>query len=401
MRRGCNPLTELLGKMSGIAFGLWVTVGGWACSPAGHTTARDATQQNLRQIEVDRTIVSSQEALAARELLVRGKRRLSEQVYAEAAEDLDLVVAQDPTGPWLAEALFYSAHAHEGQNDHAGAASRFARLGQEFPRSTFAREARLRALRLYVYLEQWTRAGILANEFMAAYPTRVPREELVVHGAQALALIEGAAVTHEAQQRAAAHVAVARRVIAQYQLDGAGHIPRDLAQVYFAWGELKRLEGEDVTFDPLPPDFPAHLERRAQLLLDAQRAYSDVMRAYDAHWSAMAGYRVAELYQRLHRDIVQAPRPSGVGTERQKFLFEAAVRLRYTILLKKGLGMIDHTLAMATRTNEHSAWVNKARAARQQLFEAYAQEQAAVDASPYTREDLERALVELQQRPHE
>lgn len=401
MRRRCNPLTELLGKMPRHVVALWIAVGGWACSPAGHKEVRHATQQDLRQVEVDRTIISSDEALTAFELLTRGKRRLNEERFNEAATDLELVVAQDPTGPWLADALFHSAHAHEAQNDHAGAASRFARVGKEFPRSPFAREARLRALRLYVYLEQWAGAGTLANEFMADYPTRVPREELVVRGALALALIGGEGVTPEARSSAAAHIAVARRVIARYQLDSAGHIPRDLAQVYFALAELKRLEGEDVTFDPLPVDFPAQLERRAQLLLDAQSAYSDVMRAYDAHWSAMAGYRVAELYQRLHRDLVQAPRPPGVDTERRQLIFEAALRLRYTILLKKGLGMIEHTLAMASRTNEQSAWVNKAQATRQQLFQAYEQEQAAIDASPYTREDLERTLAELQKRKHE
>jgi hypothetical protein len=390
-------MTELSDKVPRRADVLWTVIVALGCSPAGYTVS-EPSRLRYREVEVDRTIVSSKEALTAFELLVRGKRYLSQGAAREAGLDLDLVVAQDPTGPWVAEALYYGAHAHEELLDHAGAASRFERLGRDFGRSEFARDAHLRALRLRVYLEHWALAGALARDFMRMYPQRAPREELVVRGAVALALLEASSPPADAQSAALVHVNEARRVIARYELDGAGHIPRDLAQVYFAWGELKRLEGEAVTFNPLPNDFATELERRAQLLLDAQRAYSDVMRAHDAHWTAMAGYRVGELYQRLHQDLMSAPRPAGADTERRKLVFEAAIRLRYTVLLKKGLGLIEHTLAMADRTGETSAWVDKARAARQQLVEAYAQEQAAVDASPYTKEDMERTLAELQKR---
>lgn len=398
MRLRCNPLTELLGKMPRSVGTMCVIGLGLGCSPVTHTKAAGPTVLDLRQVEVDRTIVSPNEALTGFELVTRGKRRLRAGDYVGASKDFDLVVAFDPSGPWVAEALYYGAQAREEQRDHEGAALRFSRLGNEFPRSEFSRDATLRALRLYVYLEQWSTAQALAGVFLTAYPERSPREELVVRGALALALLEASTVTEDAKAGALLHVQAARRVIEEYRLDSAGHIPRDLAQVYFAYAELKRMEGETVTFDPLPDNFVDRLERRAQLLLDAQSAYSDVMRAHDAHWTAMAGYRVAELYQRLHQDIVRAPRPPGADTERRKLIFEAALRLRYTILLEKGLRLIEHTLRMAERTGETSAWVSKARSARQQLLEAYEQERAAVEASPHTREDLERTLVELQTR---
>src|SRR5690606_25637450 len=215
----------------------------------------------------------------------------------------------------------------------------------------------------------------------------------VVLSAAALAVLSEKGTSSEGRLEASAYITRARRVIDRYQLDRAGHIPRDLAQVYFALGELRRLDGEALGFDPLPADFPDHLERRSQLLLDAQSAYSDVMRAYDAHWTAMAGYRVGQLYHRLHDDITRAPRPPGVNTERRRLIFEAALRLRYTVLLKKGLGMIDHTIAMAERTGEASSWVERARQTRQDLISSYEREQAAIVASPYSKDDIERVLA--------
>lgn len=348
-----------------------------------------------REVRIDRLVVTSGESLSAFELLQRGKSELDASDAPAAARDLDLVVAQDPHGPWVEEALYIGARAHEEQGDHLGAAQRFERTALEFPKGEFTRDAYLRAIRIYVFMERWDTAGRLSHGFVERYPQRLPREEVVVQSAIALAELERARETPEARTNAQAPLARARSVIERYQLDGAGNIPRDLAQVYFAKGELLRLEGEAVGFDPLPPDFADQFERRAQLLLDAQSAYSDVMRAYDAHWTAMAGYRVGELYQRLHRDVMSAPRPAGADTERRKVAFEAALRLRYSILLEKGLNMMEHTLAMAERTGENSAWVARAREARDDIRAAYAVEQAAVDACPYSKEDLQRVLAEI------
>lgn len=351
-----------------------------------------------REVSVDRLVITSTESLSAFELLERGKSELERGDAHAAARDLDLVVDQDVRGPWTEQALYLGARAHEEQGDHLGAATRFERVAVEFPTGEFTRDAYLRSIRLYVFLEQWDVAGRLSHAFVEKYPERLPREEVVVQSSIALSELERVGSSEEATARARPPLARARAVIEHYRLDGAGNIPRDLAQVYFATGELARLEGESITFDPLPDDFAEQFERRAQLLLDAQSAYSDVMRAYDAHWTAMAGFRVGELYQRLHRDVMNAPRPAGADTERRRLVFEAALRLRYSILLEKGLNMMEHTLAMAERTGEDSPWVARARQARDEIKAAYAEEQAAVEASPYSRDDMERVLADLARR---
>lgn len=156
-----------------------------------------------------------------------------------------------------------------------------------------------------------------------------------------------------------------------------------------------RRRAEKITFVPVPQNFAQVLEERCQLLLDAQRAYSDTMRAYDAHWSAMAGYRVGQLYQELHEDLMAMPHPVAADTDARKQLFEGALRLRYSVLLDKALAMMEHTLAMASRTGEHSQWVLKAEEAKHQLEEAQKQENAAIDRLPYTRAELRRALEDL------
>ena len=136
------------------------------------------------------------------------------------------------------------------------------------------------------------------------------------------------------------------------------------------------------------------LEQRCQLLLDAQSAYSDAMRAYDPHWSAMSGYRVGQLYQSLHEELMRIPPPSGTRQAKAD-LFEGAMRLRYSVLLQKGLTMMEHTLSLAERTGEHSEWVQRAAEAKEALTRSIQAEQTALDRLPYSRADLEKALEDL------
>jgi hypothetical protein len=168
--------------------------------------------------------------------------------------------------------------------------------------------------------------------------------------------------------------------------------------VSFALGEVRRRKSEKITFDPMPPNFTDVLEQRCQGLLDAQSAYADAMRAYDAHWSAMAGYRVGQLYQQLHRDLMRVPPPVKADTLKKKQLFEGVMRLRYRVLLEKGLKMMDGTVRMGQRTGEDSSWVQRARDAKRDIELSLDDEKAALARLPFTEEELEAALELLKKK---
>src|SRR6478735_7012019 len=247
--------------------------------------------------------------------------------------------------------------------------------------------ARVRALRILIYLEQYARAGELAESTAAKYKDLLSFDQLAVLAARALSRL---AAGEDAQAEIA--ISKARDIIERESLDAAGRVPAELAPVYFALGELRRVRAERIHFVPVPENFGAALEQRCQLLLDAQSAYSDAMRAYDSHWSAMAGYRVGELYQKLHEEMMQVPPPQAANTERRRQLFEGAMRLRYSILLDKAKSMLDHTVAMAERTGEQSPWVLKSRQARDAIAKSTEEERQALARLPYTRAQLQEAL---------
>jgi tetratricopeptide (TPR) repeat protein len=337
-------------------------------------------------------IVSSDAVVDVEELFLAGQTHLRQGEPERAAAAFDRIALHDALGPFGMRALFQGALAHEASGDLEGAAARFEQLARRFPDAWRSVEALIRAMRVRLHLEQWELAGDIGAHFLQRHPNGPVLGRILSHAARALGLL-AAGDTAGAEH----FVAKGLDIIEQLELDRAGSIPRDLAPLYFALGEARRARAHEITLDVGVREFSAHLERRCQLLLAAQSAYSDTMRAYDAHWSTMAGYRVGELYERLHDELMRVPPPRATTPHEQQ-LFEGAMRLRYSVLLGKANAMLEHTLAMAVRTGEDSEWVRRTERSRENLTRAMAEEQAALDRLPFTREDLQRALDDLAAR---
>jgi len=363
-----------------------------ACS--GAPVARPAKSAPARRsppvLEVARQVVTPHESISVSELYERGEARARAGEWAAAAADLDRAYRLDSDGPLALGALFRAAEAWDLMKENERALERYEQVARRFPDHELGREALVRAMRLLCYLERWQRAGELADLFLTREREPRPFDAVVAFSSKALAL-----VARGDDSAAMRFVERGRDLIESRGLDMAGKVPRDLAQLYYALAEVRRIRAERIKFTPLPPNFTQRFEERCQLLLDAQSAYSDTMRAYDSHWSAMAGFRVGELYQSLHTDVMQIEPPKAASDERKRQLFEGAMRLRYAVLLSKAKGMMEHTLAMAARTGESSAWVARAEQAKLEIERAQAREQAALDRLPYTRQELQAALDRL------
>lgn len=316
----------------------------------------------------------------AQALLLRGEER-------QAVAAFERVVAMDPTGQAAGPSLFNLGLAHLALGDHARAASHFLDAERRFPEAPIAKPALVRACRELAHLERWVELEETARRLDRRTDLTV-LERVESLGALGLGLVE-----QGRDDEAFKVIVQGRDLVEERKLGQSGPPPLELAQLSFALGEWRRRDSEKVTFQPMPADFAARLEDRATRLLSAQEAYTDTMRSLDAHWSAMAGYRVGQLYQRLHQDVMAAPfQPKDLQQQR---LFEGAMRLRYRILLEKGLAMMDGTVRLGERTGERTAWITRAREARSQLERALADEKAALAKMPYTEQELRDALEKL------
>ena len=366
-----------------------------AAAFSGGCAARDpaprspASQGGSRPIEVAPMVVSpytdkelAQQFEHARALLLAGKNR-------EAADAFERLVRLAPDGAVAAPSLYNAGLAREDMGEREAASDRLRELLRRFPNHELARSALFRVTRLAAYLERWSELVDLASRAQALGDLTV-LELIESRGARALGLVE-----QDQVDEATKEVQKARDLIEENRLGEAGKPPLELAQVSFALGEVRRKKSEQIKFVPLPKNFGEVLEQRCQGLLDAQSAYTEAMRSLDAHWSAMAGYRIGQLYKELHRDVMRVPPPPSADTPRKKQLFEGAMRLRYRVLLEKGQKMLAGTVRLGDRTGESSAWVLRARDAQREIELALADEQAALARLPFTEAELLAALDAL------
>jgi hypothetical protein len=362
---------------------------GCASAAPAPATSQDATS-GKGEVEVPRTIVTPEGASSIPELLRDADALAAAQRWVEAADAYERAYRLEPEGALGERARWGAADARDRGNQLERALAGYELFAQRQPATARGREAMIRATRLLVFLGRFAPAGVYAERLLKQPSELGDSERIAVLSARALSLIEAGE-----DQQASYFIEKGRDVVDAHQLDAAGRISRDLAQLYYALGESRRVKAERIVFQPMPPNFGAVLEERCQLLLDAQSAYADSMRAYDAHWSAMAGYRTAELYQRLHRDLLAVQPPPSADTERKRQLFEGAVRTRYAILLTKARALAQSTLSMAERTGEASGWVDRTREALKNIDSSIRDEEAALAKLPYTKQDFEAYFAQM------
>jgi tetratricopeptide (TPR) repeat protein len=360
-----------------------------ACTLATPSVRSASVDVVPRIIHVEPVLVRADVTPHVEDLLAAAHRSWARRQLPHALELFDRArqsAPQLPVAPWAA---YWAACVAEDAEQWRDAAKRYAELLDAFPDEPLARPAAVGAVRLFTFIEEWVLAEQLARRLLDQDARLTAQERVGLHGTVALAALQSDRLP-DAQR----HVALGRRIAEQYKLNEAETWSRDLAQLYFAQGEVRRLNAEALTFVPPPGNFAERFEERAQAVLDAQSTYLDVMRARDAHWTSRAGLRIGELYQRLHNEVMQTPVPAAVEAGKVD-LFRGAMRLRFVVLLEKGLKVLDRTWEMAQRTGERSSWVDLVQQRRTEMARALELEQAALDALPVSRADLKGVLDEI------
>ena len=380
----------------GIAASVLVLLTGCAAGPGGAAgppaTAAAARSRPTTPIEVPPVVVSPFSELELEQMFERARADLLHERYKDAVEVFDKLARLAPDGETAPPSLYNGGLAYEGLFERDAAVQRYQKLLERFPEHAVSRGAYFRLTRLYSFQERWGEMSLLGDRILAMKDLSV-LEAIEAHGAKALGLVEQDQVDDAARQ-----VGLARDLIEQHRLGESGPPPIELAQVSFALGEVRRKRSEKIAVTPVPPNFAEVLEQRCQGLLDAQTAYTDAMRSFDAHWSAMAGYRVGQLYQQLHREVMGITPTGKADTLRKKQLFEGAMRLRYRVLLEKGLKMMDGTVRLGRRTGEDSTWVHRAEDARKDIALALEDEKSALAKLPFTESELSEALDLLRKK---
>jgi tetratricopeptide (TPR) repeat protein len=374
--------------------GAALLLGGCAGSAAGEGARPPLAPPT--QVQVPTQILSASTDGTERELFARGERALLAQNWREAADDFETLLASRPDLALVPTATFNLGLAYEGLGQRTKARDRYHEVAANpsAHSTSLARTSLLRAVAVHAYLEEWKELGETANVLLARTDID-PVDRLTGLGARGLSKIELGDDTG-----ASIDVQNGLDIVDELHYGSGGRLQPPGAQLRFAQAEVRRVRSEKIRFVPdeipsaqaVPPDFLAKMEARCQGLLDAQGSYADAMRSTDPHWIAMAGFRVGEMYRKLHHDLMVIPPTLLAKTDKQKQIFFAIMHVRYRVLLEKGLEMMKRTLELGEKQLDSSSWVRRAQAARVDIELAIDEERAVLKTFPFTEEEIQGAL---------
>ncbi|MEO7109743.1 MAG: hypothetical protein ABI183_04855, partial [Polyangiaceae bacterium] len=266
----------------------------------------------------------------SRELFARGEAAMAARNWIDAINNFTaLLNAHEPSAADLfPTASFDLGVAYEGTGDLKNAFLTYQLLAKTYPAEPVAKQACLRMLDIDVMLEGWDDLGKTA-QILLDRKDADDVDRMTALGARGLSEIElGSDVP------AGRDVEAGLEISERLNIGAGGRLPAPVAQLRFALGEIRRVRSERIHFVPddiptglvpeamsVPADFLQKMNARCEGLMDAQHAYGEAMRSIDAHWIAMSGFRVGEMYRKLHHDLMVIPPTLLAKSDKQKQIF--------------------------------------------------------------------------------
>lgn len=356
-----------------------VTAAGCASGPSpALPPPKDVTTQNQ--------ILGKRVEGTPAELREKGERAILAQQWQEAVDAFETLLAGDPASNDDPQVLFDLGVAYEGLGQREKARERYREVTRRFESHGLASGALAREVSLDAYLEDWTALGDVGHRILARKDLD-PATRMLGLGSRGLARIQAG------EENAASHdIQEGLDLVDEHRYGATGQLPVAAAMLKFAHGELREFRSEKIVLDPPGPDFVLKLEMRCQGLLDAQSAYADAIRSVDPLWAAMSGFRVGEMYRKLHGELMRIPPTDKAKTESDKQLFYGIMHVRYRTLLEKGIEMMKRTLGLGERTGAASQWMVRAQDAKDVMEKALEEEKKTIAGFPFTEAEIEKAL---------
>lgn len=275
----------------------------------------------------------------------------------DAVEHYDTLVREFPASRYVSASLYNAGLCLQELRAWERSVAHYEQLLTLRPGSADERHARLQLAEGLEVLERWE--GAIANaESLLARPDLRAFERMEALARRARAVLGTGRLEDSAR--------LAREALSYYRTrTGEETIPDEYfaAMTYYVLAETMRLRGEALTF-PASSALAQHdvLDRRATLLLDAQRTYFDAIRTTNAHWAAASGYRIGAMYRSFFDAITAAPvpPPSIEMTATQRAAYEESyrsqLRERVLPLVRHAIRYWELTLTMVERTGVETEW---------------------------------------------
>lgn len=300
------------------------------------------------------------------ELFAIGTAAYAAKEYPRAAAAFSRVVDLHPASRHVAASLYNAGLAYQRTSQWALALERFRALEKGWVGAD-AVEASFRAAECLYHLGELEDARVKLDAL--ADRTDLPANETV------RALVQRGVVELE-QERGTQAEASLRRALAVYEA-GGGAARLDeyfAAQAEYYLGEVYRTWFMALPLDPSKAEGEAledQLRAKAEMLISARTHYLRAVRYHNDAWAVSSGIKVAELYDALRVQLLEAPLPAGL-TEEQQAVYREELRKdpKLRVLLAKAVTEYKDSLSYAAATGVDVKYLADAKAALERLQKA-------------------------------
>lgn len=353
---------------------LIVSVGAVGC--AGRSpepkSPRDVVHMEAMKITAQRTEDGRYvfESYDAEGLFSEATERLNRGACKDAVTGYRRLVREFPESTYASPALYNAGLCLERLEQPADAAATFEELALRMPGSPDVQDAHFQLAKLYVQLERWDDA-VAATDWLLARDGLSGDERIEAMARRGQALLGAGKLTPAEDQ--------AKEALSYWRRGSSGGLIHDntfAAMANFVLAESLRKQAAAIEIPPggVETQRPI-LERRAQLILDAQREYFNTIGYKDAGWAAASGYRIGEMYDSFWQAIMRAPVPppkrdvpeSLMPVYREEYRKELARLIEP--LTRHAIRYWELTLMMVERTGVDTEWTDKIRADLEQARE--------------------------------
>lgn len=281
----------------------------------------------------------------------------------QAMTSFDRVVEVFPESRYVSASLYNAGLCLQRLERWSESAERYERLLRLRPGSRDTKHARFQLAFLYVETQRFDGA-LETTDLLLGHTGLSSDERSEVMARRAEAWLGRGELDEAAAQ--------AREALLYYRTRTEDERVRDpffVASASYTLAETIRLRSELIAIPAAEVEEQrAVLERRAQLLLQAQRTYFNTIQLTDAYWGSAAGYRIGAMYDRFWNAIMKAPvpLPKTEMTAAELEIYRKEYRLRLAELaqplVRHAIRYWELTLAMVQRTGVRSEWIARIEA---------------------------------------
>ncbi len=272
--------------------------------------------------------------------------------YKKALRYLNFFIGRFPDSKYIYLAHFFIAMCLENLGRYKDAIEAYRNITEIFPESSLSVSAIFKKARLLAKINKYDEIvkdmlDVLKRKDIT-YKTRI--EANVDLGISLFMLGE--------MDSADVYFRDAIRIYEKVEKEQSIEATSLISQAFFYRGEIRFRKMNKIKLKLPEKKMKEDLEKKAELLLEAQSFFLRSIRAGDPGWAIASGSRIGKMYHSLYNDMINAEIPEDLDEEAKKIYIEE-LKKRISVLLKKALRAYSVTIDAADRLGVDNEWYKK------------------------------------------